>query len=112
MTYKILCKKIELAESSKQKIIDKIKKLDKTILRGQLGVKMTAMSRFNNFVVTNLALNFLVRPDFVHYYHECLPLKRRISNGLPVICYTIQNNEQENRARKYVKNFVFDHYEA
>ena len=90
----------------------KIKKLDKTILRGQLGVKMTTMSRFNNFVVTNLALNFLVRPDFVHYYHECLPLKRRISNGLPVICYTIQNKEQENRARKYVKNFVFDHYEA
>lgn len=29
MKYKILCKQVELAESSKQKIIDKIKRLDK-----------------------------------------------------------------------------------
>ncbi len=29
MTYKILCKQVELAETSKQKIIDKIKRLDK-----------------------------------------------------------------------------------
>lgn len=29
MTYKILCKHVELAESSKEKVIDKVKKLDK-----------------------------------------------------------------------------------
>lgn len=29
MTYKILCKQVDLAETSKQKIIDKIKRLDK-----------------------------------------------------------------------------------
>ncbi len=29
MTYKILCKQVELAESSKEKILDKVKKLDK-----------------------------------------------------------------------------------
>ena len=93
-------------------IMLRVKKLDKNILRGQLGGKTTALSKLKNYIVTNLPLNFLVRPDFIHYNHQDLPLKRKITNGLPLICYTVKSKEQEEIARKYVKNIVFDEYQA
>lgn len=88
-------------------IMLKIKKLAPDVIRGQLGLKAKGNSP-KNYVIRNLALNFLVKPDFVHYDVAGLPLKKRVTNGLPVMCWTINDKDKLETAKKYADNFVFE----
>ena len=85
----------------------RIKKLAPNVIRGQLGVGNDKKG-LKWRIVRNLSLNFLVKPDFVHYCVDGLPLSEKISNGLPVICWTIRNEADLEKAKKYAKNFVFE----
>ena len=89
-------------------IMLKIKKLDSSIIRGQLGADMKKKG-FKAWIVKRLALNPFVKPDFVHYDHENLPVKRGVTNNLPLICYTVRNEEDRKKVLKHAKNFVFEH---
>lgn len=85
----------------------KIKKLAPNVIRGQLGCNNDKKG-LKWRVVRNLSLNFLVKPDFVHYCVNDLPVKNNVTNDLPLICWTIRNEDDLNKAKKYAKNFVFE----
>ncbi len=94
-------------QSFDPRIMLKIKKLDPSIIRGQLGCN-NQNKGLKWYVARNLSLNFLVKPDFIHYCHNDLPLKRRITNGLPLICWTVRSEEEKVKTLKYAKNYVFE----
>lgn len=84
----------------------KIKKLVPNVIRGQLG-HGNDKKGLKWRLIRNLSLNFLVKPDFVHYSVWDLPISKKITNGLPLICFTVTNNEELQKAQKYAKNYVF-----
>lgn len=84
----------------------KIKKLVPNVIRGQLG-QGNDKKGLKWKLIRNLSLNFLVKPDFVHYSVWDLPISKKITNGLPLICFTVTNNEELQKAQKYAKNYVF-----
>ncbi len=85
----------------------KIKKLAPKVIRGQLGLNNDKKG-IKWRVVRNLSLNFLVKPDFVHYCVNDLPISNKVTNGLPLICWTVKNDEDLEKAKTYAKNFVFE----
>lgn len=85
----------------------KIKKLAPNVIRGQLGSNNDKKG-LKWRVVRNLSLNFLVKPDFVHYCVNDLPVKNNVTDGLPLICWTVKNEEDLKKAKKHAKNFVFE----
>lgn len=85
----------------------KIKKLAPKVIRGQLGCNNNKKG-LKWKVVRNLSFNFLVKPDFVHYCVNDLPIKRNVTNGLPLICWTVRSEEDLQKAKTYAKNFVFE----
>lgn len=85
----------------------KIKKLAPEVIRGQLG-SGNDKKGLKWKIVRNLSLNFLVKPDFVHYRLDDLPLKKKITNGLPLITWTVRNEEDLKKATTYAKNYVFE----
>lgn len=85
----------------------KIKKLTPNVIRGQLGCNNDKKG-LKWRVVRNLSLNFLVKPDFVHYCVNDLPVKNNVTNKLPLICWTVRNEDDLTKAKKYAKNFVFE----
>ncbi len=88
-------------------IMLKIKKLAPEVIRGQLGCGNDKKG-LKWRIVRNLSLNFLVKPDFIHYSVNDLPISDKVTNGLPLICWTIRNDEDLKKAKKYAKNFVFE----
>lgn len=88
-------------------IMLKIKKLAPNILRGQLGAANNNKG-LKWRIVKNLSFNFLVKPDFVHYSVDGLPLSKKISNGLPIMVYTIRTQEDLKKAKEFADNFVFE----
>ncbi len=85
----------------------KIKKLAPDVIRGQLG-SSNDKKGLKWYIVRNLSLNFLVKPDFIHYCVNDLPITKKVTNGLPLICWTIRNEEDLKKAKTYAVNFVFE----
>ena len=90
-------------------IMYRIKKLAPDIIRGQLGGgKELPVKGIKAHIVKNMSLNFLVKPDFVNYHLDSLPVKKSVTNGLPILGWTVRNEEQLSKARKYCVSFVFE----
>ena len=90
--------------------IKRVKKLAPNFIRGVLGTKTygTQLKPLTRFVVKNLCLNFLIKPDFISYSHEDLPLKASKIKHTPLISWTITDKETENKALKSAKNIIFE----
>jgi len=88
-------------------IMMKIKKLAPHFVRGQLGLNSDKKG-LKWHVVRNLSFNFIVRPDFVHYCVNNLPITKKVTNGLPLMVWTVDSQEDLNVAKQYAQNFVFE----
>lgn len=91
------------------------KKNRKHIVRGQLGCKMTkkssGMGEPVNFVLTNMLLGFLARPDFVAYdINERKNLSFRFIRALGAypVAWTIRTQEEQETAKKGFKAIIFE----
>ena len=93
-------------------IINKIKKLAPEFIRGILATKshLGKGSGFKQYVVKNMLLNFLIKPDFISYSYEDLPLTKRLKKNLPVITWTVKNQETADRIKPYAKNIIFENF--
>ena len=89
-------------------IMLEIKKLAPDIIRGQLGTAKSEGGALKKHVVANLSFNFLTKPDFINYDISCFPIKPSVSNGLPVLGWTVRNESDLEIAKKYCDNFVFE----
>lgn len=90
-------------------IMMKIKKLAPQVIRGQLACKYPGQkSAIKDYILRNASLNFLVKPDFVNYCLEDLPTKFSGCKKIPLICWTVRNEQGRQKAEKYAKSYVFE----
>ena len=85
-------------------------------VRGQLGMKYKAgefpqISAVNRFVLSNLLLSGLSRPDFIAFEWSALPsiapgFARWL--GLPVIAWTLKQAADWDQTRSYANNLIFE----
>ena len=89
----------------------------KDIMRGQLSngfIKECDESKIVCFLLQNLMLNFLGRPDFIAYNHKYDRIfSRRICRKMfknTAAAWTIQSEEELKKARKGFDMFIFDSF--
>lgn len=88
------------------------------IVRGQLASDFRKEkiegSSFQYFILKNLLLNFITKPDFIAYHHV---YKKALSFSIcrvlfrtKTVAWTIQCQEDMERCRKYYRLFIFDSF--
>ena len=92
--------------------IKRVKKLAPAFLRGILGTSTHSKGQpfFKRLIVKNMCLNFLIKPDFISYSFEDLPLKKCKVKNLPVITWTITNQTEYQKVKPFAKNIIFEHF--
>lgn len=90
------------------------KKHHKDIFRGQLSEKFFTHGKkcVLHFVLQNMMLNFLAKPDFISYKcSDYNALSRRLCCGLfkaTAVTWTIKSAEELNEMKKYFEIFIFE----
>lgn len=89
----------------------------KEVIRGQLSgtFKEDAenLNWYEKFALENLMLNFKSKPNYIAYELRGLPHFRITylrKNGLPILSWTINSQDQLKRAYKYSDNIIFDRF--
>ena len=91
--------------------INKVRKIAPYIIRGVLGTsKADGEPWFNRFVLKHLALNFLVKPDFVSMRYKDLPLPKRKTKGKAVLAWTVKSKEVQLSLKDKCHNIIFEHF--
>ncbi|MBE7086776.1 MAG: glycerophosphodiester phosphodiesterase [Clostridiales bacterium] len=92
-------------------IINKIRKLAPEFIRGILATNVAEEeSKFTQYVVKNMPLNFLIKPDFISYYYGGIPLKKGKLKDKPLICWTVTDKEIYQKVKPYVNNIIFENF--
>ena len=93
-------------------LINKVRKLAPDFIRGILGsdLKTDLLPWYKKFVVKNMPLNFLIKPDFISYDYNCLPLSRAKTKRYPVIAWTLTTQQDADKIKPYAKNIIFEHF--
>lgn len=66
---------------------------------------------YKKFILQNMLLNFIVKPDFISYDIDGLPnniVKRMREKEIPILSWTVKTKEQLEKAKKYSDNFIFE----
>jgi glycerophosphoryl diester phosphodiesterase len=88
------------------------------VVRGQLATDFVKEKvkgdRIQYFILKNMLMNFLAKPDFIAYHHvykKCLSFTicRKLYKVLTV-AWTIQSQEEYENCRKYYELFIFDSF--
>lgn len=92
--------------------IKRVKKLAPCFLRGILGTKTYSkgLPFIKRKIIQNLCLNFLIKPDFISYSFEDLPLKKRKTKNIPLITWTITSEKDAQKVKTLAKNIIFEHF--
>ena len=91
--------------------INQVKKLAPEFIRGILGTNDAKEESFiNRFVVKNLAFNRLIKPDFISYSFEDLPLKKRKTKNKCLITWTVTTEEDYLKVKGKVDNVIFEKF--
>lgn len=82
------------------------------IVRGILATQVVEenCTKFRSWVAKNMPLNFICKPDFISYNHTGLPLPKKLIKNKPLICWTITDQQQADRAYNYAKNVIFENF--
>lgn len=90
-------------------VLKKFKKLAPEIIRGQLS---DALNEEKNFfvrtIVRKMSLNFLTKPDFCNVNIKGFSQSKKYAKGLPMLCWTIRNEEDKQKAEALGANYVFE----
>lgn len=92
--------------------IKRVKELAPEFVRGILATKTysKALPFIKRQVIKNMLLNFLIKPDFISYSFEDLPLKKRKIRNTPLITWTITSQSDYEKVKPYVKNIIFENF--
>lgn len=92
--------------------IKRVKELAPEFIRGILATKTHSKTLpfIKRQVVKNMLLNFLIKPDFISYSFEDLPLKKRKIKNTPLISWTITSQADYEKIKPFVKNIIFEHF--
>ena len=91
--------------------IAKVKKIAPFVIRGVLGTADAKDEKpFTRWVLKNLSLNFLAKPDFISYQHCFLPLPKRKTKNKAVICWTVKSQQDYDKVKDKCDNVIFEHF--
>ncbi len=92
--------------------IKRVKKLAPEFIRGILATKTHGkpLPFIKRYVVKNMSLNFMIKPDFISYSFEDLPLPKRKTKKLPLISWTITSQADYEKIKPFVKNIIFENF--
>jgi glycerophosphoryl diester phosphodiesterase len=94
------------------------KKHQPEVVRGQLSTDFIRDKiegdRFQYFLLKNMLLNFLAKPDFIAYHHVykkglSFTICRKLY-GVKTVAWTLQNQKDFDDSRKYYELFIFDSF--
>ena len=93
-------------------LIKKVKAFAPEFIRGILGsdLKTDLLPAYKKFVVKNMPLNFLIKPDFISYDYKCLPLKKALKKRYPVISWTLTSQQDADKIKPHALNVIFEHF--
>ncbi len=103
-------------ESFNPRVIGIVRREAPHITRGQLSSDYfkdePQMGWWKKFVLTNLMMNFISRPDFVAYDHHCpnqfsYKMLKSVF-GCINVCWTIKSQSELEAAKRYFNSFIFD----
>jgi glycerophosphoryl diester phosphodiesterase len=85
------------------------------IIRGQLSCNFNdeTFSWCKKFILKNMLLNFITKPDFISYNIDSLPNNRvkKIRKNKLVLGWTVMTNDDYKYAKKYCDNFICEDIE-
>ncbi len=94
--------------------IAKVKKLAPEIIRGVLATSdeedLKGENSITRFIVKNLALNFIAKPDFISYKHTGLPLKKSKIKNKALLCWTVTSQAEYERVKPMCDNIIFENF--
>lgn len=92
--------------------IKRVKSLAPQFIRGILGTKTysKALPFIKRLVVKNMLLNFLIKPDFISYSFEDLPLKKNKIKNKCLLTWTITNENDYLKVKDKVDNVIFEKF--
>ena len=87
------------------------------MIRGQQSEDFMKVEKYKGkplyWILSNLMLNFLGRPDFIAYNHkDCKNVSRRLCTKLGAlpVAYTIKSQEQYENVKNEFDLFIFDSF--
>lgn len=91
-------------------LINKVKKLAPEFCRGILGTTKYSkhLPKIKRHIVRKMSLNFLVKPDFISYSFEDLPIKN--NKNIPLITWTITSQKDYEKVKAFAKNVIFENF--
>ncbi len=94
--------------------INKVKKLAPQFIRGILanGQKQDLKwEKFiNRLIIKYMLLNPIIKPDFISYNYNGLPLSKCKTKNKLVLAWTITSQEICDKIKLYVDNIIFEHF--
>lgn len=90
--------------------INRVKKLAPEFIRGILGTgdKKINENFIKKFIVKNMPLNFLIKPDFISYSYPDLPIKN--TEKLPIIAWTVVCPKAYEKLKGIADNIIFENF--
>lgn len=91
--------------------INRVKKIAPEFLRGILATgndDLKDKSFITRFIVKNMALNFLIKPDFISYIYTHLPLKKSKTKNKAVLAWTVTSQEVYDKMKSIADNIIFE----
>ena len=94
--------------------IKRVKDLAPDILRGILVTKnpedLKNQKPLVRYMLKNMTLNFLIKPHFISYDYNYLPVPRRKIKNRPVLAWTIKSEETRRKIAPYSDNIIFENF--
>lgn len=103
-----------IVESFSPYSVNWFKKNRPNFIRGQLSCNFEdneTLNNFQKFIMKNMLLNFITRPDFIAYRLDSLPnrkVARYRRKGIPIFIWTIKSDEDLREAKKYGDSFIYE----
>ncbi len=91
--------------------INKVKKIAPEFIRGLLSKKkFTEKKGVTKYILEKMKLNWLIKPDFISYLHEDLPIKKSKTKNKVVLAWTITSQSALDKVSPYCNNVIFEHF--
>ena len=89
----------------------KVKKLAPEFIRGILATDFIAEQPFiKRLILKYMPLNFIVKPDFISYRYQALPLKKRKTKNKTVLAWTVTDKETKEKIKPFCDNVIFEFF--
>ncbi len=95
--------------------IKKVKKLAPEFIRGILATNdkkdLEGNKFYERFIIKHMALNFLIKPDFISYYYKAYPLKKSKTKNKVKLCWTVTSKEDYVKVKPFVDNVIYEGFD-